>query len=191
MSLLTNGNLKLSRDVGCWSISPALSCGGKCLGCYAVRAYNRYPKVRKKWDANYYESLNTEAFISRVVKEIEDKEFKIVRIHVAGDFYSEKYADAWATIAIRIPEVKFYGYTKYSKALFLNRFRNINIINSIVPEILHSNKLNYGTKEEMQPLIDYGYKLCPYRKDTPKHSCMDKDFCQLCLTKNCICFLEH
>ena len=36
----------------------------------------------------------------------------IVRIHVAGDFFSEAYFVAWVTMAIRHPDTLFYAYTK-------------------------------------------------------------------------------
>ena len=39
----------------------------------------------------------------------------IVRIHVAGDFFSEKYFQAWAIVASALPKVLFYAYTKSLK----------------------------------------------------------------------------
>jgi len=35
-----------------------------------------------------------------------------VRLHVAGDFYSEAYFKAWLNVAINNPAITFYGYTK-------------------------------------------------------------------------------
>lgn len=37
---------------------------------------------------------------------------EIVRIHVAGDFYSPNYFKAWTNVARSIPSVLFYAYTK-------------------------------------------------------------------------------
>jgi hypothetical protein len=37
---------------------------------------------------------------------------KIVRIHVSGDFFSQKYFDAWVKVATDNPSVVFYAYTK-------------------------------------------------------------------------------
>jgi len=36
----------------------------------------------------------------------------IVRIHVAGDFFSEEYLEAWYSIALLNPSTLFYAYTK-------------------------------------------------------------------------------
>ena len=36
----------------------------------------------------------------------------IVRIHVAGDFFSREYMQAWYTVAMLNPSVLFYAYTK-------------------------------------------------------------------------------
>jgi len=51
----------------------------------------------------------------------------IVRIHVAGDIFSEAYLRAWLRVAIVNPSVLFYGYTK-SISYWL---RNIEMINSL------------------------------------------------------------
>ena len=40
------------------------------------------------------------------------KAFDILRIHVGGDFFSQKYFDAWLEVARRMPEKHFYAYTK-------------------------------------------------------------------------------
>jgi len=36
----------------------------------------------------------------------------IVRIHVAGDFFSQNYFDAWYALAVFYPGILFYAYTK-------------------------------------------------------------------------------
>ena len=36
----------------------------------------------------------------------------IVRIHVAGDFFSQQYMEAWYTVALLNPNTLFYAYTK-------------------------------------------------------------------------------
>ena len=36
----------------------------------------------------------------------------IVRIHVAGDFFSQQYMEAWYTVALLNPKTLFYAYTK-------------------------------------------------------------------------------
>ena len=40
---------------------------------------------------------------------------QIVRVHVSGDFYNQKYFDAWNEVAKRNPDRLFYAYTKSVK----------------------------------------------------------------------------
>ena len=40
------------------------------------------------------------------------KKAEIIRIHVSGDFYNQKYFDAWVFLAQNKPETTFYAYTK-------------------------------------------------------------------------------
>jgi hypothetical protein len=35
-----------------------------------------------------------------------------IRIHVAGDFFSQAYFDAWLMVARSRPDIAFYAYTK-------------------------------------------------------------------------------
>ena len=43
------------------------------------------------------------------------KKAQIVRIHVSGDFFNQKYFNAWARIAKNNPHILFYAYTKSLK----------------------------------------------------------------------------
>jgi hypothetical protein len=36
----------------------------------------------------------------------------VVRVHVAGDFFSQAYLDAWLAVARARPRTRFYAYTK-------------------------------------------------------------------------------
>ena len=49
------------------------------------------------------------------------KDAGIVRIHVAGDFFNEKYFKAWMMMAVLCPSVLFYAYTK-SLRYWLNNY---------------------------------------------------------------------
>ena len=54
----------------------------------------------------------------------------IVRIHVAGDFFSQQYMEAWYTVALLNPSVLFYAYTK-SLRYWLN-IREFPILHNFV-----------------------------------------------------------
>ena len=36
----------------------------------------------------------------------------VIRIHIGGDFWSQRYFDAWLIVATNRPDVKFYAYSK-------------------------------------------------------------------------------
>ena len=55
----------------------------------------------------------------------------IIRIHVAGDFFSADYMQAWYNVAIMNPNVLFYGYTK-SIRYWQYRINEYPILNNFV-----------------------------------------------------------
>jgi hypothetical protein len=40
------------------------------------------------------------------------KQAQVVRVHVCGDFFSERYFRAWMDVAKNRPDIQFYAYTK-------------------------------------------------------------------------------
>ena len=52
------------------------------------------------------------------------KKAKAVRIHMSGDFYSQKYFDMWLQICEDNPEIEFWAYTK-SLIYWVNRLNKI------------------------------------------------------------------
>tara|TARA_R110001599_G_scaffold305469_1_gene511781 strand:- start:162 stop:626 length:465 start_codon:yes stop_codon:yes gene_type:complete len=62
------------------------------------------------------------------------KAAQIVRIHVAGDFFNQRYFDAWRIVASNNPEILFYAYTKsldYWKARLDSIPANLNLTASV------------------------------------------------------------
>lgn len=55
---------------------------------------------------------STSRQMANLIKDSLPKNTEIVRIHVSGDFFSQKYFDAWVTVATEMPGVIFYAYTK-------------------------------------------------------------------------------
>jgi len=180
MVLLTKGNTKIHKAVGCFSISTE-SCHQRCPGCYAVKIERRWPSVSKAWKRNL-DISKSDNFIDTMI--IEAMDYEIVRVHVAGDFYSDEYIDKWESIASQCPSTMFYTYTKNLKALRLNNLDNFNVINSITPI-----GLNYGNEVHIRKLESLGYIRCPLTKNHKGLYCM-KD-CKICLTADKVCFLKH
>ena len=87
--------------------------------CYAVKAEQAYPECLPCRERNLQESMKDD-FIERAVYTILDrrarskKKWVVVRIHESGDFYNQKYANAWLEIIRRCSgeRIKFIAYTK-------------------------------------------------------------------------------
>lgn len=84
--------------------------------CYAASA-ERFPGVRNSRWTNFDDVQSA--------TEIElPKNCKAVRIHAAGDFFSQEYFDLWMDTARKNPDVEFWAYTK-SLPYWVNRINDI------------------------------------------------------------------
>lgn len=103
--------------------------------CYAKQGTYNFPVV-KTARRKALKQTQLKTFVDRAVKDLnyflQKKKYNTVRIHDSGDFYSQEYLDKWKEIARRVPEMKFYAYTK---AMHLNLFKdlpsNFNLVQSL------------------------------------------------------------
>lgn len=126
------GNAKLDKRIATFSLPSGFSCPGasECLSranrqtgnisdgqntvfrCFSASQEALFPNVRKaRW--NNLEALK--GLSSDQMADIIDSSLPlniIIRLHVAGDFFSQAYFDAWLEVAKRNPEKLFYAYTK-------------------------------------------------------------------------------
>lgn len=137
---ISNGNKKYigNDETGfiIWSITEQVTCPfatRMCLkDCYAKKASKAYPTVKVSRRENL-RAVYSPLFIERMVELIlykastgknKNRKRIVVRIHEAGDFFAEWYADAWMEIARRVSEVdsriEFWTYTK-SFVFFLGK----------------------------------------------------------------------
>jgi hypothetical protein len=95
----------------------ALACRGVC---YAKQGTYRFKNVVAARQHNLdlsqradFADLIIADLASMVVKSPRKrKPYNVVRLHDAGDFYSQSYLDAWCKVAAAYPDVIFYAYTK-------------------------------------------------------------------------------
>ena len=84
--------------------------------CYAASDEAKSPQVRaaRHWN---FELLRheTEYEMFRRIQASLPKKAEIIRIHVSGDFFNQKYFNAWASIAKLNPKILFYAYSKSLK----------------------------------------------------------------------------
>lgn len=82
--------------------------------CYAKQGTYKFSNVLSKHVSNLELTLyDPEGFRNQMVAEIGRKrKINALRIHDAGDFYSEDYLLNWCEIANQVPDLLFYAYTK-------------------------------------------------------------------------------
>lgn len=112
--LLSDGNSKLGRRIWSFSIPAVETCPGATAACqracYAKKGFMAFNDVVAKYERNY-EAAQREDFVDTVVAEIRTVNAEVVRVHAAGDFYSEAYIQKWQRIA-RKTSARFYAYTR-------------------------------------------------------------------------------
>jgi hypothetical protein len=126
---ISSGNTKLGKTPNI-SLTPGITCGINlpCQHkCYCRKSWKRYPNVRKAWHANFLCSLNAGMFKHDIEAYLHKHKPRYFRIHVAGDFYSQKYVDQWRCIAIHNRKVKFLAYTKRYDLNFNDSPKNLII----------------------------------------------------------------
>ena len=82
--------------------------------CFSASQEATFPSAYNKRKANFdaLKSLQTTYGMAKIISEAIPKNLGICRIHVAGDFFNEKYFRAWRMVAEWHPDRLFYAYTK-------------------------------------------------------------------------------
>jgi hypothetical protein len=82
----------------------------RCFSASQEVQYNNVYNLRKH-NFDSLRGLHVNDMIHHLHNDL-PKNAGIVRIHVAGDFFSSDYMQAWYNVAVMNPSVLFYGYTK-------------------------------------------------------------------------------
>ncbi len=112
---LPNGKLKIEdgphTQFRCYSASQE----ARLSGVYNLR--------KKNSDILLAYRGNTVA-MSKFIRESLPRQADVIRIHSAGDFFSQSYFDAWCDICNTHPNIEFYAYTK-SLRFWINRLSKL------------------------------------------------------------------
>lgn len=190
--LLVKGNSKLDKTIFCFAITPVASCKNcsQCKkDCYALSPYRRWTNVRNAWDRNF-EAAKDGSFVDLINGQLKrSHKCQAVRIHVAGDFFSNDYIKNWNEIVTSNPTIQFYSYSKVFKIfnqelVALGNQPNCNIINSITAD----GGVNFGNYTRVSELKKQGYSVCPVSKN---NNLICGKHCKICLTENKVCFNIH
>lgn len=69
------------------------------------------PNVKRRLEWCLMQSKRAD-FARRMIAEIKRKGVLVLRIHCAGDFMNEEYAEKWLSIMKACPRVRFYFYSR-------------------------------------------------------------------------------
>ena len=84
--------------------------------CYAASDEAQSPQVRaaRHWNFELLRRETEYEMVKRINASL-PKKAELIRIHVSGDFFNQKYFNAWVSIAKLNPDILFYAYTKSLK----------------------------------------------------------------------------
>ena len=81
--------------------------------CFSASQEVQYTNVYNSRKHNFDLLRNSDSYdMVELIHNSLPKDAGIVRIHVAGDFFSRDYMHAWYIVALRNPRTLFYAYTK-------------------------------------------------------------------------------
>lgn len=106
----------------------ALACKGVCYAKQGAYVWDSVVKARKR---NLKLTMRKD-FAALIVADLERmRTVNTVRIHDAGDFYSQDYLDKWVAVARALPNLRFYTYTKSLNLDFSKVPANFHVTQSI------------------------------------------------------------
>ncbi|MCE9564273.1 MAG: hypothetical protein K8U57_19695 [Planctomycetes bacterium] len=116
--MLTRGNRKLGRN-RIWSFTLPSGTPDTCPGitptcqrhCYATALEQFRPTAAARYQQNLALTQRRD-FATRMRAFLVAHAVRVVRVHVGGDFTSERYASAWCRVIRKSPGVQFYFYTR-------------------------------------------------------------------------------
>ena len=100
--------------------------------CYAKQGNYLRGNVKRAKQGNLLASV-LPGFVNNMIAEIKSRRtYNTIRIHDAGDFYSQEYFNKWCDIARALPDRIFYAYTKALHLdLWTDKPENLRIIQSL------------------------------------------------------------
>jgi hypothetical protein len=202
---VSKGNIKLGGNIPNINLSPVRTCQGlPCLkeGCYAMKAYNLHPSVRKAWNDNYWQmESSSRDFFDSIIKKLQGKRtpFSRVRWHSAGEIPEDKmqtYFSGMVRVAKALPGVKFLCFTKRYSLDTKGCPDNLQIIFSSWPGLRMNNVASLRKKGGVAWMDDGNQKRRIKEEGKKPRPCTgDCRKCSLCWnlkkTGNDVIFKKH
>ena len=115
---LSNRTGKLGKRVWSFSLPRVATCPGMSQWCRESCYMAKLERMYKTMLASYHENfenaaVETKALRAAILEKIPKiRNLRAIRIHVDGDFFNAGYVRMWASIAVALPETRFYAYTR-------------------------------------------------------------------------------
>lgn len=205
--LLINGNEKIGKGVYHWSMLPGThefnaivndenvnvkgTCACNCDGCYAMAGrYRMASVINALANRTMIARNNLDFMVNAINAQIIAENIQLVRVHVAGDFFSDEYISAWKEIALANPNTRFWTYTKVHDAEnAFNELDNFNVVKSVIPNV----GFNFGHCDYILSVYNAlksegkNVHICKCGFDKSQH-CIN---CKGCSENEFVLFLEH
>jgi len=150
------------------SLTPGASCapGVPCFGdCYARKSAKRSKQARAAWEHNFnLWKSDPREFERSVVEQIEKKQPKFFRWHVAGDIPDAMYLAMMYRVACRFKRTKFLAFTKRYNLVRELPPANMSIVLSAWPGYEIHNPLNLSVawmQDGTEQRVPQGSLECP------------------------------
>lgn len=172
--------------------------GTGAVTCYATKGRYVFDNVRASLMLNTIIARHDPLFFRRAIEaQIVADKIIIVRIHAAGDFFSEAYAWNWRFIAHDFPHVTFWTYTKVKKLeSVFDGLENANIVKSMI-SLDGKTNYNFGPARTISALY-HALKaagadvfFCPCGVPGADRGNIHCNVCGACAAHKYVLFLEH
>ena len=143
---LKNLNKKLGKLIYSFDLPAVVSCpnSNECFkNCYANKGAFLYGGKGAKTSNtyNFAIALNDLKYLQKeLIKEIEKKKIKTIRIHSSGDFFSKEYFVMWCNIAKRFNNIKIYMPLIYQPLLAVLIVVNVLKIVTLIKARIYGNQ---------------------------------------------------
>ena len=167
------------------------TCGCTCPGCYAQTGCYLFFSTRASLARKtLLARLDMEWTERALLAQIKADRIEYVRIHAAGDFFSNEYVQMWTRIAAANPGVIFWTYTKtgFSACKEFDALPNCNIVKSLINGRVNYGKAGYIVRlyKELKSQGKNVY-ICRCGIDAGQHC----SGCHHCYSAEYVLFLEH
>ena len=192
---ISSHNTKLGK-IPSFSTSSLKTCPSKTKWCskhcYAHKSEVQYPNVKRAYRINL-EATKKITFVESMVREVKEatknKDTKVFRLHVSGDFFNVKYIYNWVNIAKQCKDVMFYGYTRSWESTdllphlgILNKLSNVVLFASMDETTIKNPPKSFRIAYAADEKPSHINKLisCPQQNDKVDY-CTE---CKLCYNSN-------